>query len=178
MAIQSLYEIVHWNATIIDATSPTIPDVLPKGVITELELPKLIRDMDTTKRAGELGIVARPKHFNELELTFNAKAIFDTLATALAKMMQVSATIKLTACVTSDAGVTTPYIVKAKGFISELDLGKMSDNGYESSYKMMAYYLDISLGTTYTLIYDPRNYAFTLNGTNIFSAIKDIIDPP
>jgi phage tail tube protein FII len=176
MAIQSLYEIIHWNATIID-TNPIIDDVLPKGVITELELPKLMREMDTTKRAGELGIVPRPKHFGELALSFKAKAIFDTFATALTKMMQTSATIKLTACITSDAGVTIPYTVEAKGFISELELGTLSDNGFESSYKMMAYYLSIDLDT-YTLIYDPRNYLFTLNGVNLFASIKDVIDPP
>lgn len=177
MPVQSLYEIIHWNATIIDATTPTIADVKPQGIITELELPKLVREVDTTKRAGESGTVPRLKFWTDMEMSFNCKATFKEMSTALAKMSHISGTVKLTACLTDDANVTTAYIVECKGFITEFDVGKFSDNGYEATYKMAVYYLKATLGT-FILISDPRNYIFSINGTNLLANIKDTIDPP
>lgn len=177
MAIQSLYEITHWNAVIIDAGSPTPPDVSPAGVITDLTLPTLEREVDTTKRAGELGVVPRPKFFNEMELTFTVKSVFSTFLNALAKGMQTSYTIRATACLEPDTGAIIPYIVESKGFTTALPLGGLSEDGFEAEYTMMAWYLSLTLGS-FTLIYDPRNYIYSINGVNLFANAKAIIEPP
>lgn len=177
MPIQSVYEVAHWNAIIDSDNATPANKVLPKGVITDLTLPTLERDVDTTKRAGELGVVPRPKFFNEMEMSFSVKAVFKEMIEALARGMQTSYTIKATACLESDSGVPKPYIIEAKGFTTGFPLGELSADGLEAEYTFMAFYLKLTLDTT-IIIYDPRNYIYSIGGTNLFAAVKDVIDPP
>lgn len=176
MPVQSLYNISHWNAKIIQDVTPVVPNLIPKGIITDLSMPTLEREMDTTKRAGELGAVARPKLFNELEMSFTMVSVFREMLEALTRGMQKSFTLEATACIEPDTGAVLPYIVSAKGFVSSMPFGDLSPDGFESEITMMCYYMSATLGTT-AIIYDPRNYVLSLNGTNLFADVKTIIDP-
>jgi P2 family phage contractile tail tube protein len=176
MAIQSLYEISAWNAKITGDTSLTPPgvDFTPNGIITELNLPTLERDMDTTKRAGELGIIPRPKFFNELEVTFTVKALYAQFLEALARGMTKSMTITATTCLQSDTALKA-YIVVLRGFISSLPLGSLSADGLEAEVTMMCNYFSTTIDTN-IIIYDPRNFVYSINGTNLFADMKTMID--
>lgn len=174
--LQSLYEISHWNMTLIDAASPTPPDVKPSGIVTDLDLPMLTMAFDTTKRAGELGIVQRPKYFEETELTFTVKSVFKELIEALAKGFRTSYTLKATACLEADNGTVKPYVIESKVFTGEMPFGGLSADGLEAEYNLKPYYVKATLDTT-IIIYDPRNYVFSINGTNLYTNIKTVIDP-
>jgi phage tail tube protein FII len=173
MTAASIYEVSHWNMMILEDGTP-ITSIKPQGIITDLTLPSLERDMDTTKRAGELGVVPRPKFFNEMELSFTIKSYFEDFLESLAKGMQTAITIRAVTCIESDAGVPSAYVVESKGFVSSLPFGDLSADGLESEITFMAFYLKATLGTS-TIIYDPRNYVYSINGTNVFDAEKTML---
>lgn len=171
MAAQSIYSITHWNAIAIKDPATPASAIKPQGVITDLTLPTLERDVDTTKRAGELGIVPRPKFFNEMELSFTVQAYYKEFLLALAEAMQVAYTLRVNVCLENDAGAITPYVVEAKGFVTSLPFGDLSADGLESEVTFMAYYLKATLDTT-IIIYDPRNYIYSIGGVNLLDAEK------
>jgi phage tail tube protein FII len=173
---QSIFELVHWNAKFISSdTTPTT--VKPSGIITDLTLPTLTREMDDTVRAGELGVVSRPKKFGELAVSFNVKSYDEDLYEILLTGMSQYLTMEATTCMSTDAGVVTTYKVECKGFVNELPLGELSEDGFESEVSMMCYYLKTTFGSKVS-IYDPRNYVLSIDGTNLFSGIANILDPP
>jgi phage tail tube protein FII len=173
---QSLYEVTHWLLKITPSgVSPVA--TIPKGIITELTLPTLEREMDNTKRAGELGVVSRPKYYNEMSLEFTVKYFYKELIEALIKGTNESITLEATACLQPDTGTAKAYKVLAKGFVNSLPLGDLSSDGLESKISLMCWYLECNLDTS-TIIFDPRNYILSMNGTNIFESVKTIIDPP
>jgi len=173
---QSLYDVNHWNATVFfDGTTDITANL--KGVITGLTLPTLERDFDTTKRAGELGVVPRPRQFNEVEASFTVKSVFREFLEALARGMASTLMLTATSCIEDDAGNVIPYVVRVRGFVSSFPFGELSDEGLESEVTMMCYYVEVTLGT-FSLIFDPRNYVFSVGGVNIFDNVKTIIDPP
>lgn len=173
--VQSLFEIAHWNAKITYGTVPT--EVALKGVITDLTAPTLEREFDTAKRAGELGVVPRPKYFNEVEISFTVRNIFKELITGLVTGTARSITLTATACIEADDNSVEAYQIVAKGFVSSLPMGDLSEDGYESEVTMMCYEFTANLGD-FTMVYNPRNYVLSINGTNLFEDIKDVIDPP
>lgn len=172
--VLSLYEIAHWNAKIEYGETPS--EVALKGVITDLTAPTLEREFDTAKRAGELGVVPRPKFFNEVEISFTVRNIFEELITGLVTGTSRSITLTATACIEADDNSVEAYQIVAKGFISSLPLGELSEDGFESEVTMMCYEFSAELGD-FEMVYDPRNYVLSIGVTNLFEGIKDIIDP-
>lgn len=172
--VQSLYELSNWNARIILADDSIEQ---PSGIITDLTLPTLEREMDTTKRAGELGVVSRPSYFSEVELSFTIKNTYAGFFEALVTGMNQSITLEANTCIIPDTGTPTAYVVSGKGFVSSLPLGDLSADGMEAEITMMCWYVTADLGGV-AMIYDPRNYILSLDGTNLFAGIKDVIEPP
>jgi phage tail tube protein FII len=174
--IQTLQPTVHWNA--IFTTTDTTPVVVkPSGIITDLTLPSLTREVDDTVRAGELGVVPRPKKYGELEVSFTLAAIFDTLHQTLVKGTNQTLIMEAVTCVIPDSGAAVAHKVECRGFVTELPLGELSEDGYEAEITMMCWYLKVTMGTKIT-IYDPRNYVLSVDGTNLFASVATIIDPP
>jgi phage tail tube protein FII len=179
MAI-SLFEITHWNAKLEYDTSGTDNDISAnlKGIITDLSSPILEQEFDTAKRAGELGIVPRPKFFNEIEVSFTIRGVFDDLLKALVTGTSRTVTLIATACIEEDDNTNKAYQFICKGFISSLPFGDLSEDGLEAEISMMCYYLEIKLGTSFAMVYDPRNYLLSIGGNNLFAGVKSVIDPP
>lgn len=174
----SVYEISHWNASLFFDAPGTTTDITAnlKGIITGLTLPTLERDFDTTKRAGELGAVARPKTFNEVETSFTVKNLFREFLEALSRGVVNTIQLKATTCIQADDGTVTPYVVTVKGFVSSLPFGDLSDDGLETEVSMMCHYVEV-VYSTFALIYDPKNYIYSINGVNLFENVKTVIDP-
>lgn len=179
MPIQSLIEVSHWSATVIFDTTGTTNDITTnlKGIITKFKAPELEREFDTAKRAGELGQVPRPKHFKELKTSFTVRSVYKEFIEALTRGLILPIELKTTACLVDDNGVVTPYSVRTKGFTSKIPFGDLSDDGMEGEVEMMVYYLEMKLGTTSTVVFDPRNYELSIGGTNLFADIKNVLEP-
>lgn len=175
----SLFEIHHWNAKLEYDTAGTEDDITAnlKGIITDLSSPVLEREFDTAKRAGELGVVPRPTFFNEVEISFSIRAIFEDFLRACVTGTSRSVTLTATACLEADDNTTQPYRFICRGFVSSLPFGDLSEGGLEAEITMMCHYLSVTLGSTFTMIYDPRNYVLSIDGTNLFANVKTVIDP-
>lgn len=179
MAVQSIYEITHYNFSILlppvaPATEPT-PLAL-NGVATDVTLPELVREVDTTKRIGELGLVPRPKTYNELELSFTIKAIFEGLLTALIEGSVASYQVEMTTCLQNDDGTIIPYTLLGDGYFTSIPFGQLGSDGLESEVTMMLWKMQVNIDDT-EIIYDPRNYILSVNGTNRYANVKTIILP-
>lgn len=174
----SIYEVSAWNAKLAYDTTGTVDDITAnlKGIITDLTSPVLEREFDTTKRAGELGIVARPKFFNEIEVSFTVRNTFTDFFKALVTGTSRPVTLTATACIEADDNTTQAYVYTCKGFVSSLPFGDLSEDGLESEITMMCHYISVALGTT-TIIYDPANYVLSIGGVNLYANVKTVIDP-
>lgn len=161
-------EIQHWNLKVL-----TIANALVnlKGIVTDISAPKLTRDFDTTKRAGEAGVVARPKFFTEVEMSFTIKRVTIEALKALTESVSLPVTLQCSTIQEKDDGSREVYLWNVKGFPSEVPLGDLSEDGLESEITIMAHYVSASLGT-YSLVYDPVNYIYSVNGTNLYDGIK------
>lgn len=164
----SVPEIQHWNLKIL-----SINNILVnlKGLVTEVTAPKLTRDFDTTKRAGEAGIVARPKFFSEVEMSFTVKRVTIEALKALTEAVSLPVTIQCSTILEKDGGTRDVYLWNVKGYPSEVPFGDLSEDGLESEVTIMAHYVAATLGT-YSLIYDPVNYIYSINGVNLYDGIK------
>lgn len=174
--IAGIKAIQHWNLTLSDDDNTTT-DVRTTGIITDLDLPELTTDFDTDLRAGELGVVSRPKRLTDLDLSFTAVYPSQELMAAVARSKTIPATLRATVCVENDGVSPVAYIVEGKGYNETMPLGGLSADGIEMEYTFKLYYLTLTLDS-FTLIYDPRNYIFSINGTNLYASVKTIIDPP
>lgn len=161
-------EIQHWNATILDINySP----VKLNGIVTEVKAPKLERDFDTEKRAGESGVIARPKFFNEVELSFTVKRIFPNFVKAIMQAVNLPLTFQCNTIIESATGVNEVYSWYAKGYPSSLPFGDLNADGMDSEVTLMCSFLSCTYGT-FTMVYDPANYVYSINGSNQFNDIK------
>lgn len=164
-------DVTAWNCRLLDINNaPTST----KGLITEVTAPNFERDFDTTKRAGEMGIIPRPRHFNEMEVSFTVKKISKALARALLEAIgTVNKTVSLqcTAIVDTDASTREVYLWTAKGYMSSAPLGNLSADGIDAEFTLMLTTLDLSFGD-FTLTYDPANYIYAINGVNLWANIK------
>lgn len=167
-------DVTAWNCRLLDINNA--PTNI-KGLITEVSAPTLERDFDTTKRAGEAGIIPRPRHFNELEVSFNVNKVSKVLSRALLEAIgSINRTVSLqcTAVIDMDAVTRDIYLWTAKGYLSSVPLGSLSADGIEAEYTMMLTQLDISFGD-FTMSYDPSNYIYSINGVNLLASIKTAI---
>lgn len=167
-------DVTAWNCRLLDINNA--PTNI-KGLITEVTAPQFERDFDTTKRAGEIGVIPRPRHFNELEVSFSVKKISKLLSKALLEAMgSINKTVSLqcTAVIDNDATSRDIYLWTAKGYLSSVPLGALSADGIEAEYTMMLTQLDVSFGD-FTMSYDPSNYVYSINGTNLMASIKTAI---
>lgn len=174
--IAGIKAVQHWNLTLSDDDAGTT-DVRTTGIITDLDLPELTSDFDTDIRAGELGVVARPKRMEELELSFTAVYPSNELMAAVARSKTIPVKLTATVCVENDGVSPVAYIVEGRGYNAAMPLGGLSADGIEMEYTFMLYYLSVTMGT-FSMIYNPREYIFSINGTNMYAAVKTIIDPP
>lgn len=166
-----------WNAKIIDADDEVIGLT---SIITDLNAGGLERNFDTTRRAGEVGVIARPQGFSEIEVTFTAKIFEKSFLTAFAKGVSTPITLQCMAAMADDEGDLTPYVFSATGFTGTMPFGNFSDSEVEGEFSMMAYKIEQSMGIDtdtdyFELIYDPRNYNYSVNGTNQLAATKTML---
>jgi phage tail tube protein FII len=170
----SFADVTAWNAKFLDINNaPT----KVSGLITEVKAPKLEREFDTTKRMGELGIVPRPKHLKEIEISFTCKRVSKAFNKALWEALgTINKTVSLqaTSVIDTDAATREINIWTATGYLSSTGLGDLSGDGIESEVKIMCIKLDASFGTD-TFQYDPVNYIYSVNGVNLWASIKTAI---
>lgn len=163
-------DIQAWNVKLLDINNAPIAVA---GLVTEMTLPVLSREFDTDKRAGESGVVARPKFFNEMEATLKIQSISEEFDMAMIANIAKPVTLQLSASAAeTTTGATVPYIVSMRGYFSEYPLGEFSDMGMESEITMMCNYVSKTFGTN-TVIIDPTNYVWSINGVNIWQNIKN-----
>lgn len=161
-------EIQHWNATILDINNAPVN---LKGIITELTSPVLERDFDTEKRAGEAGVVPRPKFFNEVEVSFTVRRIFPAFSKAILEAVNVPITLQCNTIIENSSGTNDVYSWFVKGYPSSVPLGDMSADGLEAEKSLMCHYVSVTYGT-FSMVYDPVNYIYSINGVNLFASIK------
>jgi phage tail tube protein FII len=161
-------EIQHWNATLLDVNNAPIN---LKGIVTELTAPTLERDFDTDKRSGEIGVVPRPKFFNEVEVSFTVRRVFPAFSKALLEAVNKPLTLQCNTIIENSDGSNNMYSWFIRGYHSSIPLGDLSADGMEAEVSLMAHYLSLTFGTL-TLVYDPVNYVYSINGVNLFADIK------
>lgn len=161
-------EIQHWNATLLDVNNAPVS---LKGIVTEISSPVLERDFDTEKRAGEAGVVARPKFFNEVEVSFTIRRIFPAFTKAILEAALLPITLQCNTIIESDTGSNLVYTWYVKGYPSSTPLGDLSADGLEAEVSLMCHYVSVTY-STFSLIYDPLNYIYSINGVNLFASVK------
>jgi phage tail tube protein FII len=168
--------IQDWTANILDIAE--VPIAL-NSIITDLDCGGLERNFDTTRRAGEPGVVARPQGFSEIEVSFTAKILTKEFIKAWAEGVTTPISLQLTAALNDGAGVLIPYSFTATGYTMNISFGAFSDSEIEGEYSMMATKITQSVGATgvgqFNLIYDPRNYIYSINGVNQLAGIKTML---
>lgn len=168
-------DILGWNGKILDINNS--PRNL-KGLLTDITAPALERDFDTDKRSGEMGIVPRPRHITEIEVSFTVAKISKELIRALLEGLgsyNKTVTLQATAIVPNDAGVNEAYIWNVRGYMSSVPLGDLSADGIEAEFALMATYINISFGSDFAFVYDPENYIYSINNVNQWSDLKTLI---
>lgn len=161
-------EISFWNATLLDINSNPVN---LKGIITDLSAPTLERDFDTDRRAGEIGVIARPKFFNEVKVSFTYKRWFPAFSKAILEAINLPISLQASAIIQSTGGITDVYTWSVRGYPSSVPLGDLSSDGMDGEIEMMCHYLSMTYGA-FTLIYDPANFNYSVNGTNLFATFK------
>lgn len=167
-------DITAWNAKILDVNSNPIS---LKSIITDLTSPVLEKEFDTDKRAGEIGVISRPLYFNEMESSFTIKKATKPLMQALlAGIGDPNGTITLQATAIVDNGTTREsYIWDCIGYVSSLPLGDLSADGVDAEVTMMVNKLDVAFGVDFAMSYDPENYVYSINGTNLWADVASVI---
>lgn len=163
-----MLEIQHWNATLLDINNAPVN---LKGIITELSSPVLERDFDTEKRAGEAGIVARPKFFNEVEVSFTIRRIFPAFTKAILEAVLLPITLQCNTIIESESGTNGVYSWYIKGYPNSTPLGDLSADGLEAEISLTCHYVGVTYGT-FSMIYDPVNYIYSINGVNLYASVK------
>jgi phage tail tube protein FII len=170
----SFADVTAWNMRVLDINNaPTKIN----GIVTDVKAPKLEREFDTTKRMGEPGIIPRPKHIKEIEVSFTCKRVSRAFTKLLLEAMGTQnkpITLQATSIIDTDASTREIYIWTATGYVSATGLGDLSADGIESEVTMMCLKLDTSFGSD-TFSYDPVNYIYSVNGVNLWASIKTAI---
>jgi len=163
--------VVYWNATL---TSIASLNQSLKGIITDVSSDGLQRDFDTAIRAGEMGVVPRPRHFGEFSVSFTAVKFSQGIIKTLWEAVNDRVTLTANAIIGSDAGTNEAYQWSVKGYPSALPLGDLGEDGLSSEFTLMCDYLSISYGT-FALIYDPKNNIYSVNGTNLQASVNTLL---
>lgn len=165
----AIRDIQAWNVKLLDISNAP---VTVAGLATEMTLPTLAREFDTDKRAGESGVVPRPKFFTEMESTIKLMSVSEEFEIAMLSNVAKPVTLQLSASAAdTSTGATVPYVVSLRGYFSEYPLGDFSDMGMEQEITMMVSYVSKQFGTN-MMIVDPRNYIYSINGVNLWASIK------
>lgn len=161
-------EIQHWNATLLDINNVAVN---LKGIITDLTAPTLERDFDTAKRAGESGVVSRPKFFNEVEVSFTIRRIFPAFTKAIMEAIDRNITLQCNTII-ERTGTNEVYSWFVRGYPSTIPFGDLSADGLEAEVTLMCNYISCTYSTL-SVVYDPINYIYSVNGTNLYADIKN-----
>lgn len=162
-------DIQAWNIKLLDITNTPISG---KGIATEVELPEISREFDQDIRAGESGVINRPKYFKEMESTIKFMSMSEEFFKAIAENVAKPITLSLTASAADTiTGATVPYSVNMRGYYGTLPLGSFSEDGMEGEISLMVNYISLNFGSN-TLVVDPANYIYAVNGVNMFESIK------
>lgn len=161
-------DILAWNVKMLDIDNAPIA---VGGLATEFELPTLEREFDTEKRAGESGVISRPKFWNELEASFTLMSYSEEFHSALLKNVAKTVTMQLSASAADANGSSVVYTASMRGFYSEFPMGSFSDTDFEIEITLKVNYLSVQFGTQ-TFVYDPANYIYSVNGANVLANIK------
>lgn len=162
-------DIQAWNVALLDINNAPISVA---GLATEMSLPTLTREFDTDKRAGESGVVSRPKFFDAMEATIKLMSTSEEFEIAMLSNVAKPITLQLKASAADTVtGITVPYVVSLRGYFSEYPLGDLSDMGMEQEITIAVSYLSKVFGTN-TMIVDPKNYIYSINGVNLWAGVK------
>jgi phage tail tube protein FII len=168
-------DVTAWNGRLLDIYNNPLN---LKSLITEIKAPSIEREFDTTKRAGEPGIIPRPKYIKEIEVSFTAMKMSSGLLRSLLEGVGdygKTVTLQATAIIDSDT-TSSSYIWTTKGCVSKAPLGNLGADGIEAEFSIMATQIDLQFGNEFSLSYDPKNYMYVINGVNIWANIKASIN--
>lgn len=162
-------DIQAWNVALLDINNAPISVA---GLATEFTLPTLEREFDTDKRAGESGVVPRPKFITEMVATIKLMSTSEEFENAMLSNLAKPVTLQLKASAADTVtGITVPYIVSLRGYFSEYPLGDFTDMGMEQEISMMISYVSKTFGSNIVII-DPKNYIYSINGVNLWAGVK------
>lgn len=161
-------DIQAWNVSMLDINNAP---VAMAGLATELELPTLEREFDTDKRAGESGIISRPKHFSEVECSFTLMSISEEFMSAILQNVAKTVTFNFSAAALDSAGASAVYSLAMRGFYNSLPFGNIDDVSSEIEIGFNVNFFTFTFGAQ-TMTYDPANYIYSVNGTNLLANIK------
>lgn len=134
--------------------------------VTSLELPTITRTFDTDRRIGYAGIVPIPTGFDELSLTFTTKAVDNTFLTVLSSIESVN--FVFTGLEQDSTSGVNKIVVLCSGFVENLPMGNFSDNGSEYEFTAKISRIELVYNGDSVLVFDPKNYIYSVNGYNQF----------
>ena len=162
-----------WLVKILDFDANETP---VSFICSEFNGGELEREFDTDPRAGEAGVVPRPMKFGEIEVTMTVKMVTKEILDVINTGIKNPISFQLSAATSDDNGVITPYVYTVKGFVSKIPFGDISaDASFEAEFTIKATYINQTIGTgagQFELIYDPKNYLYSVNGVNQLADIK------
>ena len=168
--------ISDWTANILDINDAPISLA---SIITDLDAGGIERNFDTTRRAGEPGVIARPQGFSEIEVSFTAKILAKDFIKSWSEGVTEPISLQLMAAMNDGTGVLIPYTFQATGYTQMIPFGSFSESEVEGEFTMMASKVTQTIGATgvgqYTLIYDPKNYIYSINGVNKLANVKTML---
>lgn len=165
-------DVEAWSLKLLDVNNAPLN---LRGLVTDLTSPVFERDFDTDKRAGEMGIIPRPRHINEIEVSFTVRKISKALIKALIEAfgtVNKTVGIQASAIVPNELGTSDAYIFTSRGYLSSVPLGDLSADGIEAEFSLMATQIDITFGSDFSFNYNPANGIYSINGNNIYSNVK------
>ena len=158
----------YWSLRVSNDTT-----IVGNADVTSLELPTITRTFDTDRRIGYSGIVPIPTGFDELSLTFTTKAIDNVFLTVLSSIDTVN--FVFTGLEQDTTSGVNKVTVLCSGFVENLPMGTFSDGGSEYEFTAKISRIELIYNGDSVLVFDPKNYIYSINGLNQFSTISSTL---
>ena len=169
----SARQIKDWLATIIDRDG-TPTDT--QGIATELNLPSLEWDFDDDKRAGAYGTISYPLAPGSVEASMTFMGMSPELHDAIISSIGGELTLQLDGAAEDiESGNSIRYQVVMRGAVAQIPFGSFTaQENAEFEFAMRVNYIKRTFGSS-VMIYDPRNWEFSINGRNLLQSKKDAL---
>lgn len=158
-----------WNLRISNGATPT-PTTDVNIECVEVQLPVISRQFNDDKRVGYLANIPYPLGYEIGNLEFTSKGITTAALRLLARLGRT--TFIFTGCESSDGETFTTTTVTVRGYMEDTSLGAFTDGGGEYQHTVKVDYIEVSIGGTVQLKFDPINYIYEINGVNQLASIR------